>query len=354
MAEQEEICYINNDVQKKGTSFPIFFPDSTDPEIVWDSLMDTAATRSCINYNTFMKLGNRNLRQWGIPTVTVVDGGNLGAVGITTCKIQLGKETIKQDFIVCTCLKQNIILGMDFTHLNCARIEWTKEGTRILTLRGRNVIEVKEDELGIPVTARRNVTIRLRTGGVFHVDVNATFDTNQVLTPHTPYFEEMPMVYPHEIVIPPICDENDKFMHVMHITNVGTDKSWYIKKGDVVAFARPETDTVQYMDILGPEHEIRQHLQVRPRHWIPKSANITPIEVKETFTHMESTIDSEDSLLTLIDLHTRRKVINENSENSLESHKTEVRNRQVSESLTGVKSGFEKENMQKQGENEEN
>ena len=86
-------------------------------------------------------------------------------------------------------------------------------------------------------TAHRNVTTQPRTGGVFHVDVNATFDTNQILTPHIPYFEEMPMVYAHEIVIPLVQEENDKFMHVMHITNVGTDKSWYIKKGDVVAFA---------------------------------------------------------------------------------------------------------------------
>ena len=90
------------------------------------------------------------------------------------------------------------------------------------------MLEVKEDELGIPVTAHRNITIPPGTRGIFHVDVNAAFNTNQVLTPHTPYFEEMPMVYSHEIVIPPIRDENDKFMHVMHITNIGTEKSWYI------------------------------------------------------------------------------------------------------------------------------
>ena len=94
-----------------------------------------------------------------------------------------------------------------------------------------------EDELGIPVTTRRNVTIPLRTGGVFHVDINAAFDVNQVLMPHTPYFEEMLMVYPHEITIPPIKKEEDRFIHVMHITNIGTDKAWYIKKGDIVAFA---------------------------------------------------------------------------------------------------------------------
>ena len=58
-----------------------------------------------MNYNTFKKLGNGNLRQKGTPTVTVADGGNLGALGITTYKILLGTETIKQDFIVCTYLK---------------------------------------------------------------------------------------------------------------------------------------------------------------------------------------------------------------------------------------------------------
>ena len=206
-----------------------------------------------------------------------------------------------------------------------------------------------EDELGIPVTACRNVTIPPRTGGIFHVDINATFDTNQVLTPHTPYFEEMLTVYPNEIVIPPIQEENDKFMHVMHIINVRIDKAWYIKKGDVVPFTQPESEEVQYMDVLGTEHEIKQNLQVKPRNWIPKSANITPIEVNETLTHMENTINCEDSLLTLIDLHTRRKIVKDNSENSLKLHKTDAREEEIIEPVADVKT----ESTPKQCENEE-
>ena len=61
------------------------------------------------------------------------------------------------------------------------------------------------------------------------------------------------------------------------------------------------------MDVLGTEHEIKQNLQVRPRNWIPKSANIALIEINETFTHMENTVNGEENFLTLIDLHTRRK-----------------------------------------------
>ena len=199
-----------------------------------------------------------------------------------------------------------------------------KEGTRILTLKRKNIIEVTEDELGIPVTAPRNITIPPRTGGIFHVDINSTFNTNQVLTPHTPYFEDMPTVYPHEIVIPPIRKEDDKFIHVMHITNVGADKSWNIKKGDIVAFARSESEMVQYMDVLGPEREIKQNLQVKPRNWISKSANVLPIEVHKTFANIEDMINGDNRLLNLIDLHMKRKIAEENSKNSLKLHKINV------------------------------
>ena len=104
------------------------------------------------------------------------------------------------------------------------------------------------------------------------------------------------------------------------------------------------------MDILGPECEIKQNLQVRPRNWIPKSANITPIEVSETFTHMENTVNGEDILLTLIDLHTKRKKIEENSEKLLKSPKTGVEEEKVTGPVADVKT----ENMSNQRGNEEN
>ena len=104
------------------------------------------------------------------------------------------------------------------------------------------------------------------------------------------------------------------------------------------------------MDILGPEHKIKQNLQVRSRNWIPKSVNIALIEVNKTFTHMENTINSEDNLLTLIDLHTRRKTIEENSENSLKSCKTESEE----EAVTRPRSYVKPESMLNQRENEEN
>ena len=129
----------------------------------------------------------------------------------------------------------------------------------------------------------------------------------------------------------------------MHITNVGADKSWYIKKGDIVAFARSESETVQYMDVLGPEREIKQNLQVKPRNWISKSANVPPIEIHKTFANIEDTINGEHRLLNLIDLHKKRKTVEENSENSLKPHKTDVgRGRTYRANCRSINRGYSK------------
>ena len=64
---------------------------------------------------------------------------------------------------------------------------------------------------------------------------------------------------------------------------------------------------------------------------------------------MENTINGEDSLLTLIDLQTRRKKVEENSKNSLKSCKTDVE-----EEVTGSGADVKTENTSNQQENEEN
>ena len=104
------------------------------------------------------------------------------------------------------------------------------------------------------------------------------------------------------------------------------------------------------MVVLGPEHEIRQHLQVKPRNSKTKSVNITPNEVNKTFTCMENTVNGEDSLLTLIDLQTRRKTIKENSGNLLKLCRNESKEEGTAESVTNAKT----ESTPKQCENEKN
>ena len=107
---------------------------------------------------------------------------------------------------------------------------------------------------------------------------------------------------------------------------------------------------VQYMDVLGLEHEMKQNLQVKPRNWISKSANVPPIEIHKTFANIEDTINGEHRLLNLIDLHTKRKTVEENSENLLKPCKTDVEE----EKLIGQIAEVLTEGMANQHEKEEN
>ena len=75
----EEVCVINN-VQKRGTTFPISIR-SQQIKIDSNALLDTGATRSCMNYSTTYKLGKNHIKQFNTIQVVGADGSDLGTVG---------------------------------------------------------------------------------------------------------------------------------------------------------------------------------------------------------------------------------------------------------------------------------
>ena len=157
MEPPEEICVINN-MQKRGTTFPASIK-ITHKSVEASVLVDTGATRSCMNYNTAYKLGKEQIKQFNTMQVVGADGSDLGAVGTISCKISLGDIEVEQTFIVCRHLRRNVILGTDFAKTNHAGVSWTKQGTRVLSVRGLPRLEVEKDELGTPVTTKYHVKI---------------------------------------------------------------------------------------------------------------------------------------------------------------------------------------------------
>ena len=94
------------------------------------------------------------------------DGGDLGSMGTVELTLSIGANKVAQEFIVCRELRRNIILGVDFAKCNCAGIQWTTNRTRVLSLNGVKAVEVKEDELGVPVTASYHVRVPPRHNAV--------------------------------------------------------------------------------------------------------------------------------------------------------------------------------------------
>ena len=221
---------------------------------------------SCINYNTFRKL-NVQLTQREVSKVIGADGGDLGSMGTVQLTLGIGASKVTQNFIVCRELRRNIILGVDFAKRNCTGIQWTMNRMRVLSLNGIKAVEVKEDELGIPITASYHVKIPPRHNAVFEVNIHAETEGMQVIMGNNHLLEKHPNMYQHKIAMR--SEENSGRFPLLAITNLDHVKTLHLAKGEVVGFARPESAEVTYIATTN-ELNIEEVIDVKARNWIPQ------------------------------------------------------------------------------------
>ena len=228
--------------------------------------MDTGASRSCISYATFLKVKNPKWSTKPVPRVFTADGSDLGSLGRIDMQIKLGDKEVIQDFVVCRQLKRDIILGADFGKNNCAGVEWTTKRTRVLSLNGIPVIEVEENELGLPVTAAFHVKVPPRHNGVFQVNVHGDTKGTHIISANSQFLEKNPNVYQHEISI--VSEDQSPSFPLVAVTNLDFAKMLHIGKGEIIGFARPESEEVLY---IATTEEVGMDLYVdnAPRNWVP-------------------------------------------------------------------------------------
>ena len=229
--------------------------------------MDTGASRSCISYATFLKVKNPKWSTKPVPRVFTADGSDLGSLGRIDLQIKLGDKEVIQDFVVCRQLKRDIILGADFGKNNCAGVEWTTKRTRVLSLNGIPVIEVEENELGLPVTAAFHVKVPPRHNGVFQVNIHGDTEGTHIISANSQFLEKNPNVFQHEISI--VSEENSQYSFpLVAVTNLDFAKTLHIGKGEIIGFARPESEEVLYI-AMTDEVGMDPYVDNAPRNWIP-------------------------------------------------------------------------------------
>ena len=254
-----------DEYQKRGTSFPVAVKTNGDFEHCF-ALMDTGASRSCISYRMFAKIKKPKWSSKPIPRVCTADGSDLGSLGRIDLQLKLGDKEVIQDFVVCRQLKRDIILGADFGKNNCAGIEWTTQRTRVLSLHGIPAIEVEENELGLPVTAAFHVKVPPRHNGVFQVNIHGDTKGAHIISANSQFLEKNPNVYQHEISI--ISDDDSQPFPLIAVTNLDFAKTLHIGKGEIIGFARPESEEVLYI-ATSNEINMDPYVDNAPRNWIP-------------------------------------------------------------------------------------
>ena len=229
--------------------------------------MDTGASRSCFSYAMFLKVKNPKWSTKPVPRVFTADGSDLGSLRRIDLQIKLGDKEVIQDFVVCGQLKRDIILGADFGKNNCAGVEWTTKRTRVLSLNGIPVIEVEENELGLPVTAAFHVKVPPRHNGVFQVNIHGDTKGTHIISANSQFLEKNPNVFQHEISI--VSEESGQYSFpLVAVTNLDFAKTLHIGKGEIIGFTRPESEEVLYIATTD-EVSMDPYVDNAPRNWIP-------------------------------------------------------------------------------------
>jgi predicted aspartyl protease len=138
-----------------------------------NTLVDTGATRCCINKDYFDKLSLPPLQTLMGLSVRSASGSNMQPMGITKSTFQLGDKEFTHEFIVCKNLSRPCILGLDFLHKHRIGFDWSERGDRILTHQRQVLIECLEEfRMGPQIKARYNTKIPGRSYIVLNVKVD--------------------------------------------------------------------------------------------------------------------------------------------------------------------------------------
>ena len=166
------------------------------------ALIYTGAGRCCMNIEQYQALGSPPLEPadvgFHLPTAC---GALIPGMGFLTCNLQMGKETYKQQFIVCRQLNPGIILGRDF--LSCYQLGITWGPERILQLRDKQDLTVQiAEEITNPAVMLATKTV-IPSRSLVLVTVSTTLPSCRdktcfdfVLMQTNPYLGPNCVVYP--------------------------------------------------------------------------------------------------------------------------------------------------------------
>ena len=102
------------------------------------AIKDTGANCSCINIKFHKQyFPQAKLQKLRTGNVKQASGGSIGAIGTIDIICKIRNRTFKHKFIVCTALKAQMILGLDFAQMYRIGIDWDRNMEPYLRSEGR-------------------------------------------------------------------------------------------------------------------------------------------------------------------------------------------------------------------------
>ena len=189
----------------------------------------------------YRQLGLETLDQARLPSVVGANGTSLGVLGRIRCKIDIGKESFDQTFLVCKNLTRSVILGKDFARQNCAGVYWTPKNTRVLHVNFQVIAETPEllPKTKSAVYVKQTTKLPPRSCAVVDVDINTTSQDKIRMIPDSLCQSRHPNMYMYTLDADLSQRQKDMVLPFILI-NLSPTHNLRLKKNTVVAFAEKD------------------------------------------------------------------------------------------------------------------
>ena len=220
---------------EQGTTFPTKIGTS-----VYNALIDTSATRSCISEKYFQNLLLTKTQFVQNTSVRSANGSNLTLIGLVNCSFKLGEIKVNGDFIVCKNLTRTLILGRDFLIQNHVSVQYAENGKCILDYQQHELIASVNIENKHQLSLANSMTLLGRSLAVVCARNLEPDQSGQIydIEP-SQYLNEM---YPNLCIIPivHIVDMHKTENVPLVVINLLTDNI-YLLKGEIMGFMQNQS-----------------------------------------------------------------------------------------------------------------
>ena len=109
------------------------------------TLIDTGATRSCINEIIFHKLQNLEKQELHGLRVVSASGEDISLKGMTKLQITINGTTFEHNFLICRNITKPLIIGLDFLRRYRIGTTWNEEGKFSLQYKNKILVQSIEE-----------------------------------------------------------------------------------------------------------------------------------------------------------------------------------------------------------------
>ena len=179
-------------------------------------LIDTGASRSCINHSLHQDLNTPTTPLYNTRIVSAT-GNSLRPLGTTNLMVQFPDNSIVHKFIICQNLKRSCIIGIDFLRAHSIAISWTSTGKFQLHTPDKILIQTIDTCIpGQPLITIEDIT--LEPNAITTINCKP-LDELALLDCSPPTFELKPdpiftSYHPNLKLIPTIHQITDEVSHI--------------------------------------------------------------------------------------------------------------------------------------------